>query len=147
MHSPDGAKIPADAHIVQASPAPATLGSACPAPRGRALQDSRLFAFRGTGSFVVDRLHVVVDMRFTLVFGRYVFVGIVRMNQRRMIVFVLVCRTQVLEAADVQAPVVGNVIMAVAVCHGVVSVLLPLSLGIGHRSAPFDARFRHDTAA
>ncbi len=53
------------------------------------LQGFGLFAFRGTGRFLVDRLHVIVDVRFMLVFGRYVFVRIVSMCQRGVIVFVL----------------------------------------------------------
>jgi len=71
----------------------------------------------------------------------------VGVRQRSMIVFVLVRGAKVLEAAGVQAPVVGNVIMAVVVGHAFVSVFLPLSLRVRHRLAPFGARFRHDTSA
>jgi hypothetical protein len=86
---------------------------------------------------VVDRLDVVVDVRFVLVFGRQVLVGIVSVTHRSMIVFVLVCGVQMLEATMTNVPVVGDVVMAVAVGHGFVAVLLPLGLGIGHRLPPF----------
>jgi hypothetical protein len=88
----------------------------------------------------VDGLHVVVDVSFVLVFGGHVLVGIVSVSHAGVVVFVLVGGAEVLEAPDVQVPVMGYVVMAVAMCHALVGVFLPFGLRIGHRVTPFEAR-------
>src|SRR6266545_3998828 len=53
-----------------------------------------------------------------------------------MIMLVLMRGTEVLKSAYVHVPVVRHMVMAVAVRHRFVGVLLPLGLGIGHPSLP-----------
>jgi hypothetical protein len=86
----------------------------------------------------VHRLHVVVDVRLTLVLGGHVLVRVVGMAELGVIVFVLMSRAQVFETSRMRVPTVGDVVMAVAVGHGLVRVLLPPSLGVRHLLSPFD---------